>query len=139
MINDLHSPDGHADGNRESNHRDSNATPLTDREVPLNPRRTPAVVQAWLDGEVTMADAARGEGANDVDFWNRLNEQAEERRHMRTPVHVQQRILEAIPRSAPRAESGWFQRQVHISNGMLVVIGAVMVGLGAAAAILLAR
>ena len=136
MMNDLHGPDGRADGNRDSVKHETNGSPLTDREVPLNPRRTPAVVQAWLDGEVTMADAVRGDAAKDVEFWNRLNEQAEERRHMRTPVHVQQRIMEAIPRSAPVAESSWFQRQSHVSNGALIAIGAAMIGLGALAAML---
>jgi hypothetical protein len=139
MMNDLHGPDGRADGNRDSVKPESNGGHLSDREVPLNPRRTPAVVQAWLDGEATMADALRGDATKDVEFWNRLNEQAEERRHMRTPVHVQQRIMEAIPRSAPVAESGWFQRQSHVSNGMMVVIGAAMVGLGVVAALLFAR
>jgi hypothetical protein len=139
MMNNLHGPDGRADGNRDSIKHESNGSPLSDREVPLTSRRTPAVVQAWLDGEVTMADAVRGDAAKDVEFWNRLNEQAEERRHMRTPVHVQQRIMEAIPRSAPVVESGWFQRQSHVSNGMLVVIGATMVGLGVIAALMFAR
>ncbi len=139
MMKDLHGPDGRADDNRDSLKHESNGSPLSDREVPLTPRRTPAVVQAWLDGEVTMADAVRGDAAKDVEFWNRLNEQAEERRHMRTPVHVQQRIMEAIPRSAPVTESGWLQRQSQVSNGMLVVVGATMVGLGVVAALMLFR
>jgi hypothetical protein len=108
-----------------------------DREVPLNPRRTPVVVQAWLDGDATMTDAARGENARDVEFWNRLNKEAEARRHMRTPVHVQQRIMEAIPRNSPTVESGWLQRDSHMSNGVLLVAGAVMIGLGALAVLLL--
>jgi hypothetical protein len=138
MINDLHGPNGQADGNRDSR-KESNGSPLRDREVPLNPRRTPAVVQAWLDGEATMADAVRGDAAKDVEFWNRLNEQAEERRHMRTPVHVQQRIMESLPRSSPTAESGWFQRDSHLSVGNLVMLGAAMIGLGVVAAMLFVR
>ena len=139
MNKDLHGPHGRADGNRDSIKNESNGSHLSDREVPLNPRRTPAAVHAWLDGEASMADAVRAEASKDVEFWNRLNEQAEERRHMRTPVHVQQRIMEAIPRSSPVTESGWFQRQTQLSNGMLVVIGVAMVGLGVAAALMLAR
>jgi hypothetical protein len=139
MINDLHGPDGRADGNRDPLRNESNGSHLSDREVPLNPRRTPAVVQAWLDGEATMADAVRAEAGKDVEFWNRLNEQAEERRHMRTPVHVQQRIMEAIPRSAPASESGWLQRQSHLSNGALVAIGVAMLGAGIAAALMFVR
>ena len=139
MINDLHGPDGRAENNRDPLKQDSGSSHLSDREVPLHPRRTPAVVQAWLDGEVSMNDAIRADAGKDVEFWNRLNEQAEERRHMRTPVHVQQRIMEAIPRSAPVTESGWFQRQSHVSNGMLVVIGVAMVGIGVVAALMLAR
>jgi hypothetical protein len=138
MINDMFGPDGHSDGNRESMREQGNA-PLSDREVPLNPRRTPAVVQAWLDGDTTMADAARGSSQRDVEFWNRINEQAEERRRMRTPVHVQQRIMDALPRSTPVAESSWLQRESHVSNGMLLVIGAVMVGLGILAAMVVVR
>jgi hypothetical protein len=137
MNNELYGPDGHADERRDSGRSDTNGSPLSDREVPLNPRRTPAVVQAWLDGEVSMADAVRGGSSRDVEFWNRINEQAEERRHMRTPVHVQQRIMEAIPRSASVTESGWLQRESHVSNGKLVLIGAVMVAAGALVALLL--
>ena len=137
MIDDLRRPDGHKNENRDSIRQDSNSAPLSDREVPLNPRRTPAVVQAWLDGEVSMVEAARGEGAKDVEFWNKLNEQAEERRHMRTPVHVQQRIMEAIPKSAPTVESGWFQKDSHLSNGMLMLYGLAIAGLGILAATLL--
>lgn len=137
MIDDLRRPDGHKNDNRDSNRNDSNSAPLIDREVPLNPRRTPAVVQAWLDGEVSMVDAARGDGSRDVEFWNRINEQAEERRHMRTPVHVQQRIMESIPKSAPSTDSGWFQRDSHLSNGMLMAIGVAVAGLGVFGAMLL--
>jgi hypothetical protein len=136
MMNDLHGPDGHKDGARSPERRE-NPAPLTDREVPLNPRRTPVVVQAWLDGEATMTDAARGDNARDVEFWNRLNREAEERRHMRTPVHVQQRIMESIPKGSPVVESGWLQRESHVSNGVLVVVGAVMLGLGVLAALVL--
>jgi hypothetical protein len=139
MMNELHGPDGRADGNREPIRQESNGSHLSDREVPLNPRRTPAVVQAWLDGEVSMADAIRADAGKDVEFWNRLNEQAEERRHMRTPVHVQQRIMEAIPRSSPASESSWLQRQTHVSNVMLIGLGAAMLGLGVVAALLIAR
>jgi hypothetical protein len=84
-----------------------------------------------------MADAARGESGKDVEFWNRLNEQAQERRHMRTPVHVQQRIMEAIPKSAPDTSSGWFQQDSHLSNGVMLLAGAALVGLGVLAAMLL--
>jgi hypothetical protein len=139
MFNDLHGPDGRANGNQE-NGRENGDSPLSDREVPLNPRRTPAVVHAWLDGEVSLADASRGDTGRDVEFWSRINEQANERRHMRTPVHVQQRIIEAIPKSSPAAaEAGWFTRDAHISNGALVLIGVAMAAVGLLAAMLIAR
>jgi hypothetical protein len=139
MFNDHHGPDGKVDDNRDTRRGETNGAPLADREVPLNPRRTPAVVQSWLDGEVSMSDASRADTSRDVEFWNRLNEQAEERRRMRTPVHVQQRIMEAIPKGTPAIDSGWFQRDSHLSNGMLIVVGAAVAGLGVAAALLLAR
>ena len=138
MIDDLRRPDGHTSDNREPARRNGGEAPLSDREVPLNPHRTPAVVQAWLDGEVSMTEAARGEGAKDVEFWNRINEQAEARRHMRTPVHVQQRIMEAIPKGAtPSVESGWMQKDSHLSNGALVMIGAAVLAVGIVVAMIL--
>lgn len=138
MLNEFHGSDGRTDGHRDSEKEVPAGAPLSDREVPLNPRRTPAVVQAWLDGEVSMVDASRGDTGSDVEFWNRLNEQAAERRHMRTPVHVQQRIMQAIPQAAPSAETSWFQRDSHLSYGKLLLAGAALVSVAIAAAILLA-
>ena len=71
----------------------------------------------------------RGEWSRDVDFWKRMNEDLERRRRMRTPAHVQARIMEAIPQHAPSLITPWWRREFVITPA---------VGFGAAAALVVA-
>lgn len=123
---------------------------LTDREVPLSGPagqiRTPALVHAWLDGDIetkallaadaTMsgADAAnRGEAARQVEFWTRMNAETAVRREMRTPVALQARIMAALPpvQSAPLS-APWWRRQMSMHPVMAATAAAGLLALGAA-------
>jgi hypothetical protein len=73
---------------------------LADREVPLpgtaSADTTASVVQQWLDGEASEAEARRADGPA-VDFWKRLDVDTDRLRRMKTPTHVAASILAALP------------------------------------------
>jgi hypothetical protein len=123
-------------------HRDkARQTPeprLSDQEVPIGKHRTPQSVQAWLDGDLPEAAARRGSAASDVEFWKRINEEAERRRRMRTPVHVQQRIMNALPQTTPRIITPWWRRPLAVTPTALLLagMGILVVGMALAAALL---
>ena len=59
--------------------------PLTDREVPLvqpdTGRQLSPAVHAWLDGELPEAAVRHGDTQRDVEFWKRMAQVTETRRH----------------------------------------------------------
>lgn len=74
--------------------------PLADREVPL-PGLSAAtgnadVIHQWLDGEAPEADARRAD-ARQVEFWKRVDSDADRLRRMKTPAHVAANIMAALP------------------------------------------
>jgi hypothetical protein len=104
---------------------------MADREVPLDSARTAAAVHAWLDGDAPAA-AARQASAREVEFWNRLNAETDARRHMRTPAHVQARIMDSLPQSTPRAVTSWWMRPMSLSPAGAVAAAAGLLAAGAA-------
>ncbi|HJU65072.1 MAG TPA: hypothetical protein VJ596_05310 [Gemmatimonadaceae bacterium] len=106
--------------------------PLADREVPLGKRRTPAAVQSWLDGELPEAAVRRGDMVRDVDFWRRLNVEVEERRQMRTPVHVYEQIMKSLPQTTPRIITPWWRRPFEMTPAMALLLGAGLLAAGLA-------
>lgn len=140
MRDDIHSEDGlNFDGRRRVRRTDEER-PLTDREVPLGQqvgRVLSPAVHAWLDGELPEAVVRKGETARDVEFWKRLNEEAESRRHMTTPAHVQARIMEAIPQSVPQLITPFWRRELVLTPAVLVTAGVALVVLSAAATLFL--
>ena len=141
MIDDLRSDDGL--GGFDGHHhrpmrRPERERPLADREVPLGHRRhdsrtlAPAV-HAWLDGELPEASVRKGDTAHDVEFWKNINEEVERRRRMRTPVHLESRIMEAMPQSAPQVITPWLRREfvitpfaaVGAASALVIVVAAV--------------
>ena len=106
------------------------AEPLTDREVPLDVSRTPASVQAWLDGDAPES-AVQAADARHVEFWARINAETERRRQVRTPVEVQQRIMAAIPADAPAA-APWYRRDITMNPAVAVAAAASLLAVGAA-------
>jgi hypothetical protein len=104
--------------------------PLTDREVPIGLDRTPATIQEWLDGDASETAVRQGETVRHVEFWNRINAEVEERRRMRTPAHVQKAIMDALPRTAPRAPEVWWQRRVVVTPATMIVGAASLLAVG---------
>jgi hypothetical protein len=104
-----------------------------DREVPLSPTfgstHIAPAVHAWLDGDLPEA-AARAANPRDVELWNRINAGAAQLRHMRTPVHVQERIMAALPQTTPRVITPWWRRPVEVTPLAAFAAAAGLVAFG---------
>ncbi len=130
MLDDLTPRDARSEPARESM-RDTRPTrPLTDREVPLKKRRTPAAVHAWLDGELPEAAVRRGDLVRDVEFWRRIDQEMDQRRHLRTPAHVQQAIMDALPQTTPSIITPWLQRPFALTPAAAMVAATGLLALG---------
>src|SRR5215212_3551462 len=134
MFDDLQ-PDGLGDGRKRERPAKPPERPLADREVPLGrPTATIAeAVHAWLDGDAPETSVRRGEWSRDVDFWKRMNEDLERRRRMRTPAHVQARIMEAIPQHAPQMVTPWWRREFVVTPSRAMVAAATLLAVAVAA------
>jgi len=140
MLDNLHSPDGRSENGRQQNGREQNAAPMSDREVPIGRRRTPASVHQWLDGEMPETEVRRGDTARDVEFWSRIAEQSATRRQMRTPAHLQAQIMAALPTSAPAVDvERWYSRSIELAPVVAILGGAALVAAGAAIGAAVAR
>src|SRR5918911_3864169 len=106
--------------------------PMADREVPIRRRRTPAAIHAWLDGDLPEAAVRRGDMAKDVEFWDHINEEADERRRMRTPAHVYQQIMDALPQTTPTVITPWWRRPFAVTPVIAAAIGLGILAVGAA-------
>ncbi len=73
---------------------------MADREVPLpgtaSADAAPSVVNQWLDGEASEVEARRAD-APAVDFWKKLDGDADRLRRLKTPAHVAANIMSALP------------------------------------------
>jgi hypothetical protein len=107
------------------------AEPLTDREVPIGVSRTPASVQAWLDGDAEES-AITGTDTRHVEFWARVNTETSHRRQVRTPVEVQQRIMAALPMAAPAAATPWYRKEITMNPAVAAAAAAGLLAVGAA-------
>lgn len=108
---------------------------LGDREVPIAPVGTSDVINKWLDGEMAEPTNLRGDAARSVEFWRRLGEETERRRHMVTPAHLSDRIMAALPPVAPHGSTmPWHRKEVKLSAIALLGGAAGLVALGALAA-----
>ena len=132
MRDNIHSSDDRSQNGRERANREREAAPLSDREVPLVSRRTPAAVHAWLDGEVDETEVRRGDTKRDVEFWSRIAEQSETRRQMRTPAHLQAQIMAALPQVAPVIAEPWYRRSMELAPVWALVGGAALLAAGVA-------
>ena len=139
MFDDLQSDDL-GDGHKRDR-PEKPARPLSDREVPLGRPTTmiAEAVHAWLDGEQPETSVRRAEWSRDVDFWKRMNEDLERRRRMRTPAHVQARIMEAIPQHAPSLMTPWWRREFVVTPSSALVAAATLLAVAVAATAALLR
>jgi hypothetical protein len=123
MVDDLRSDDGlgrYPSQKRRTGHAEPDARPLADREVPLGrleseTRTLAPPIHAWLDGELPEASVRRGETSRDVEFWKRLTDEADRRRRLRTPVHLEARIMQALPQTAPQIITPWWRREFVVT------------------------
>ncbi|GAC1414413.1 MAG: hypothetical protein NVSMB53_12470 [Gemmatimonadaceae bacterium] len=106
------------------------AEQLYDREVPLNGVSGHTMLHDWLDGEVDVMRASEVEGKSKVELWTRINAESEMLRRRVTPVHVQQRIMAALP-DTPGTASSWWKQQVTITPVSAVAIGVALLAVGA--------
>ena len=134
MAENLYHPDGGSDeGLRRSEvggvPSPRSMPPMADREIPLDGGHPSLLVQQWLDGEVSENAARRAE-AQDVELWQRINEEAERRRRMVTPSPVLDRIMAAIPQAAPVEPVSFWKRSVALNATGAMVAAAALVALG---------
>lgn len=115
--------------------------PITDREVPLTGQQTPAAIHSWLDGELSESAVRQSDAARDVDFWLRLDREVQVRRQMTTPVHLYERIMEALPTSSPAVAEPWWNRSFTLTPAVAIAAaaGAVTIGLAIGATVLHGR
>jgi hypothetical protein len=127
MLDNKYERDGRSDRERPIRPADDLAS-LGDREVPLAPA-TADIVNRWLDGETPEPTSLRGDAARTVEFWKRMGEETERRRRMVTPVHVQERIMAALP-PLSTATTPWYRKDVHLSAVVLLAGAAALFALG---------
>lgn len=137
MFDDIRSDDGLNLDGRKRERRGENQRPLADREVPLAPtdpgaRVLSPAVHAWLDGELPEAAVRKGETQKDVEFWKQLMEAAEQRRHLRTPAHLEQRIMAALPHTVPQVITPWWRREFVVSPAAALGVAGALIALAAA-------
>ena len=136
MLDDIRSNDGQKLDGRKQERRGPIERPLTDREVPLPQPETARVlspaIHAWLDGELPEAAVKRGDLERDVEFWKRMAQVVETRRHVVTPTHMQQRIMDALPHSVPALITPWYRREFVITPAAVLGAAGALVALTAA-------
>ena len=136
MFDDIRPADGQRLDGRPQSRRSTDERPVFDREVPLQQQPATRVlspaIHAWLDGELPEAAVRTAETQRDLEFWSRLNREAQSRRHMRTPTHIQQSIMAAIPASAPQLITPWYRREFVLTPAVAVGVGAALVALSVA-------
>lgn len=71
-------------------------------EAPLTGRPAP-VVQQWLDGERSEAEARR-ESPQEAALWAQVSGDMERRGRMTTPAPVLDRLMAAIPGAEPKSD-----------------------------------
>ena len=133
MLDDIHSESGLSRNGQKRPRQADTERPLPDREVPLlqpAERRLSDAVHAWLDGELPES-AVRKTDSKDVEFWKRLDDETSQRRHMRTPTHVQARIVASIPEGVPMAIRPWYQRELLIKPASAIRAGSAIIVLAA--------
>ena len=114
--------------------------PAADREVPLPGTAAaegPAlVIQQWLDGETTEAEARRAD-AKHVDLWKMISAETEQRRRTMTPAHVAANIMAAIPETRTEtkmamstATSTMVEPRSALPMTMVLMLGAGLFAIG---------
>jgi hypothetical protein len=118
--------------------RESSREPVrrvSDREVPIGGTvgtGTSDLVHAWLDGEIPETAVAGADAARQVEFWKRVDRDLESRRYMQTPAYVTQKIMDALPATAPATATPWWSRPIAMSPIAVAAAATSLLALGAA-------
>ncbi len=100
------------------------------RQHRRTPPATPAV-QAWLDGEASREGLGSADEQETAAFWTKVNDEAEMLRRRKTPIHVQQKILGALPSEPAKAPAQAASGSISLTPTVAIALGAVLVALGA--------
>jgi hypothetical protein len=140
MHDDMNAPtpesrDQNGEAQRPS--RDASREPVrrvSDREVPIGGggARTSELVHAWLDGEVAESALSGADAARQIEFWKRVDRDLEQRRYMQTPADLTQRIMDALPATAPATATPWWSRPIAMSPIAVAAAATSLLALGAA-------
>ena len=137
MLDDLHNSEkrrSDAVGRGQPSRPMDTVRPLADREVPLGQRDgMSASLHAWLDGELPEAAVRKGDTARDAEMWRRINSEATQLRHLRTPAGLADSIMAALPQTAPQLITPWYQREFVMTPAAALTGGAVLVAVAATA------
>ena len=137
MFDDLHNSEksrSDAPGRGQPARSTDAARPLADREVPLGQRDgMSASLHAWLDGELPEAAVRKGDTARDAEMWRRINYEATQLRHLRTPAGLADSVMAALPQTAPQLITPWYQREFVMTPAAVLTGGAVLVAVAATA------
>jgi hypothetical protein len=138
MHDDLNAPTPAPNGEPQRPSRDVSREPVrrvSDREVPIGGNggtATSDLVHAWLDGEISESAVVGAESARSVEFWKRVDRDLETRRHMQTPAYVTQKIMDALPATAPATATPWWSRPIAMSPIAVAAAATSLLALGAA-------
>ena len=94
------------------------------------PPATPAV-QAWLDGEAGRDGLATADEQETAAFWTKVNDEAEMLRRRKTPIHVQQKILGALPNEPAKAPARGASGGISLSPTVAIALAAGLLAIGA--------
>jgi hypothetical protein len=131
MLENSNPRDERDEAGRSKSPRETPVTrPVTDREVPLGTANMQPALHAWLDGDLPESAVRRGDMVRDVEFWQRINAETETRRSMRSPMHLQEAIMRALPEATPSLSEPWWRRSVSITPATMAVAGVGLVVLG---------
>jgi hypothetical protein len=137
MHDDLNAPTPDSRENGEAK-RPSSREPVrrvSDREVPIggtDGTRTPELVHAWLDGELPETAVAGPDAARQIEFWKRVDRDLEQRRYLQTPADLTQKIMDALPATAPATAMPWWSKPIAMSPIAVAAAATSLLALGAA-------
>jgi hypothetical protein len=138
MHDDLNAPTPESrENNGEPKRPSSSREPVrrvSDREVPIGggDTRTPDLVHAWLDGEIPETAVAGPDAARQIEFWKRVDRDLEQRRYLQTPADLTQKIMDALPATAPATATPWWSRPIAMSPIAVAAAATSLLALGAA-------
>jgi hypothetical protein len=140
MLDNIYDRDGEGESSRQPGERSAEQRgPMPDREVPLAPVATTDVINRWLDGELPEPAGLQGDSARALEFWRRIGDETDRRRHVVTPPHVVARIVASLPDvAAAPTPTTWWQREVSLSTPKVLALALAAFALGVIAMMLFA-